>query len=51
MRQNANYDEDFDPNLLEEGQKILTRKVQKKVKRMNSKGEWVEEVRNIKLFD
>jgi hypothetical protein len=44
MRENPNYDADFDPNLLEDGQKIITRKVKKLVKRQNSKGEWIEEV-------
>lgn len=43
QRANPNYDADFDPNLLEDGQKIITRKVKKKIRRLNSKGEWVEE--------
>ncbi len=29
--------------MLEEGQEIITRKVKKKIKRLNSNGEWVEE--------
>ncbi|KAL4510825.1 hypothetical protein ABPG72_004979 [Tetrahymena utriculariae] len=40
---NPNYDQDFDPELLEEGQKIIIKKTKKKIQRMNSRGEWVEE--------
>ncbi|KAL4479494.1 hypothetical protein ABPG72_011816 [Tetrahymena utriculariae] len=43
LRANPNYDPDFDPNLLEDGQRIITRKVKKKIRRLNSKGQWVEE--------
>ncbi|EGR34049.1 phage head-tail family protein, putative [Ichthyophthirius multifiliis] len=43
IRENPNYDPDFDPNLLDEGQKIITRRVKKMVRKQNSKGEWIEE--------
>lgn len=41
-RQNPNYNSDFDINLLQENEEIITRKVLKKVKRKNSRGEMVE---------
>ncbi|CAK85452.1 unnamed protein product (macronuclear) [Paramecium tetraurelia] len=37
------YDPLFDPEFLNPGEKIITRKVMKLVKRQNSQGEWVEE--------
>ncbi|EGR29468.1 phage head-tail family protein, putative [Ichthyophthirius multifiliis] len=40
---NPNYDSEFDPELLEEGEKLIVRKVKRKVKRLNSKGEWIED--------
>lgn len=43
MQAQPNYDADFDPNLLEDGQKIVTRKVKKKIRYQNSRGEWVED--------
>jgi len=33
MRQNPNYNPDFDDSLLEDGQRLVTRKIKKKVKR------------------
>lgn len=50
MKLNPNYNPDFDPALLEDGQRIITRKVKKKVRRLNSKGEWVEEVREREIL-
>lgn len=43
LRANPNYNPDFDPSLLEDGQRILVRKVKKRIRRLNSRGEWVEE--------
>ena len=40
----ANYDPDFDPDLLDENHEIVIRKVKKKIRRRDSKtGEWIEE--------
>lgn len=44
-RADPSYSQDFDPNLLEDGQKIMIRKVKKKVKVLNANGEWVDQVR------
>lgn len=41
-RLKADYDAEFDPELLDENEMIVTRKVKKKVKRLNSRGEWEE---------
>lgn len=41
-RQKPGYNADFDPNLLGENEMMITRKVKKKVRRLNSRGEWEE---------
>lgn len=41
-RAKPGYNADFDPNLLGENEMLITRKVKKKIRRLNSKGEWEE---------
>ncbi|KRX10902.1 hypothetical protein PPERSA_12026 [Pseudocohnilembus persalinus] len=41
-RQKVGYNPDFDPELLGENEAIVKRKIKKKIKRLNSQGQWEE---------